>query len=632
MKTKSWVVVLVVGGLVALLLSNFSAEATEPLSVRSMDVEISINNSYAVTRVTELLANPSGSAASATFDFQIPEEAFLSNFSLRMDNQTHYGRVVPAKAARESYDRAVSEGRNAGLLASRGKSHFSYSASLKAGQEIELGLVFEQFLRMKGGAFEYSFCLDKAMFGNAAPSVNISSSITYSSAIESVSVENYTAGSSIQGPSAGSASTSYGTDNFTAAGNYVIRYAIARAPAAGTITPCHDGRDTYFMHVFEPAPAELGGSPMPKQVVFVLDRSGSMNGEKIGQVKTAFDGILRQLRPEDSFNLVYFNTDVETWRSSPVNSSVDNIDDAVKEMQGIQAQGSTNFSGALGTALQMINTQENAAAIVVMLTDGQPTAGVTDKDTIRSEALSRNALGTPIYCLGFGNDVDFDFLKALSLESGAQALRIYLDKDAAGQIKDFFGTVADPLMKDIGFTYFPGAESHILGGKCLYDGSQLVVVGRVSGQPSVLSVQVNGTDRDGPAAFDATYDLAGMAQDPAVVRFYHFARINELLDRIAVDGPDSPLVGEATNLSVEHGFVTPYTSMLIDIKEQKSSEPPKQNLLADPTAEPTKELAKEPAKPRPASPAETATPYGSELIPLAVLIGLVAVALRRRAK
>jgi len=625
MRKGSLVVVLVVGGLMALLLSDVpvEAESASPM-MRSMDVSISISNSYAVTRVHGTIANPEDSAATATFNFQVPEEAFISNFSLGLGNTTHYGKVVPAGQAREAYDRAVSEGRNAGLLASRGRSVFSYSVSLKAGEQVEVGLVFEQYLRMKGGAYEYSLCLDDRMFGGARPSVDISSMIGYSCDITSVSVENYTAATTISRPTAGTASTAYRSDRFTAGGNYVIRYSVGRAPAAGSLTSHFDGRDTYFMHVFEPGVSELGGDPMPKQVIFVLDRSGSMSGEKMEQVKTAFKGILRQLRDEDTFNLVSFSTGVSAWKGSPVPATDGNIDAAVSEVEGLSASGSTNFDGALRKALDMLQQQENSAALVVMLTDGLPTAGETDKDTIRSNARSRNALGSPIYCLGFGNDVDFDFLKAISLESGARALRIYLEKDAADQIKDFFATVANPLMKDVGFTYYPGAETHILGGKCLYDGSQLVVVGRTAGQPSAMSVTVKGTDRDGPASFGGTYDLAGGPRDPTVARFFEFARISDLLDRITVEGPGSSLVAGATNLSVQHGFVTPYSSMLVDIGgdgDGKSPERPTVSVMND-------------GSPSPATPKTGAggayAPYGSELIPVALLAGLVLVGLGKR--
>jgi uncharacterized protein YegL len=357
---------------------------------------------------------------------------------------------------------------------------------------------------------------------------------------------------------------------------------------------------------------------MPKQVIFVLDRSGSMNGLKISQVKTAFAGIVRQLRPADSFNFVYFNSGVSKWKDSPVSASKENIDAAVSEIKGLDARGMTEFHGALGTALGMIKKRENTASIIVMLTDGQPTAGVTNKGTIRSEARAKNTLRTPICCLGFGNDVDVPFLKALSLESGARALKIAVDKDSALQIKDFFGTVADPLINNLVFSYYPGAETHILGGSCLYGGSQMVVVGRISGRPSTLSVQVLGTDRNGDAGFSGTYNLANAVQDPTVVRFYNFARINELLDRIAVEGPNSPLVAEATNLSVENGFVTPYTSMLIDIGEEQSPDPA-QSLLGDGARE---------YKGSPA--ASMALPYGSELIPLALFVVLVLAAFRRR--
>jgi uncharacterized protein YegL len=618
MKLRDWVVVLVVGGLAALMFANIPAEAAMSPSVKAVEVSISINNSYAVTRVNEEIVNPSGFAVSATFSFQIPEEAFISNFSLRLDDRTYYGQVVPAQQAKEAYDKAVSEGRNAALLASRGKSLFSYSVNLKPGQTVVAGLVFEQFLRQKDGAFVYSLCLDNSTFGGSSPSIRVASAISYSSALESLAIQNYTVGTSIQWRSAGSVSTSYQASRFSCRGDYVIRYTIAKGAAAGTVTPYYDGHDTYFMHVFEPAVSDLGGSPMAKQVVFVLDRSGSMSGLKIAQVKTAFCGIIRQLRPEDSFNLVYFSSQVSKWKDGPVRASKENIDAAVNAMKGLSAAGSTNFNGALGTALDMIKERENSASIVVMLTDGQPTSGVTNKNTIRSEARSKNTLRTPIYCLGFGNDVDFPFLKALSLESGARALKISVGSDAADQIKDFFGTVADPLMNGIGFSYYPGAETHILGGSCLYGGSQMVVVGRISGKPSVLSVQVSGKDRNGDAGFSGTYAIAHAAQDPMVVRFYNFARINELLDRITVDGPNSPLIPEATSLSVQNGFVTPYTSMLIDVGEQQQPAPA-QSLIGNGA----REYSRSPS-------AAFAMPYGSELVPVALFVVLVAGALRRR--
>jgi hypothetical protein len=111
-----------------------------------------------------------------------------------------------------------------------------------------------------------------------------------------------------------------------------------------------------------------------------------------------------------------------------------------------------------------------------------------------------------------------------------------------------------------------------------------------------------------------------------VVRFYNFARINELVDRITVEGPGSPLIGEATNLSVGHGFVTPYTSMLIDIGEQKNTD--QSQWLGDSGA-PAPALA---TARRPSAATKGSAPYGSELIPVAVVIALAVVALRRRAK
>lgn len=614
MKNKGSVVLLIIGGILAISLTNCLADGAGggPV-VTAASVSVQIDNSYAVTRVREIIDNPSDGSCSATFNFQVPGEAFISNFSLRIDGKDHFGKVIGAAAAQERYDAAVSRGQNAGLLAARGKSLFSYSVNLKPHQNVTVGLVFEQFLRMKGGEYSYSLPLDGNTFGGATPVLEIACSISYSSEITGVRALNYT--DTYIERWHDQARTHYGVAAFQAAGSYEICYGVAGS--ATVISPFHDGKDTYFIHSFRPGTDEIGGGALPKQIVFVLDRSGSMSGDKIAQVKDAFGGILRQLGPEDEFNVVYFNHGISEWKSSLVGATQANIDAAAGFIREVSAGGSTDFNGALVKALGDIKARELAAPIVVMLTDGQPTSGQTNKAQIRQNARNSNTMNAPIYCLGFGNDLDFEFLRALSLESGARALRIYLGRDGADQIKDFYSTISDPLMKRLSFGYCPAAETYVLGGSYLYDGSELVVVGKVPGHVRLLTVSSQGVSRNGQCGFNTTVDLDALPASSMAARFWAFARISHMLDRITVEGQGSPLVTEVTNMSVEAGFVTPYTSMLIEVGEQSSTDQP-----------PAQKFVGESARPKAAG--ARMTPYGTELMPLAIIAALVALALRRR--
>jgi uncharacterized protein YegL len=570
MRLRAWVVALVLGSMALMSAVQLGVEAAEPSLVSSVDIGINIDNSYAVTAVTEVLKNPGTEAANASFNVQVPEGAFISNFSLTVDGTTYYGSVITAQVAQQKYDQAVSSGKTAGMLSARGKSLFSYAVNVKAGQEVKVQLVFEEFLKMKGGWFEYSLYLNETMFGGQIPSMGIHSNIDYSSAITDVAIQNYSAGTTVDRLSPYTVSTTYNAQPFNCSGNYVIRYGVSKSAGAGRVIPYADGTDTYFMHIFAPEMKELGGSPMPKQIVFVLDKSGSMDGDKITQLKSAFDGILNQLREEDQFNIVVFDTSIRSWQASLVKVTPENRNAARNFMSGINAGGSTDLNGALLNALGDISSTDNQAPIIVMLTDGQPTAGVTGKAQIRANVKSANTCAVPIYCLGFGSDVDFDFLQALSLENNARALRIYTDKDAADQIRDFYSTISSPLMKGIKFSYEPAADTYPKGVGYLYDGSEIVVVGKLNGTPQDLKVTVNGNDRDGVKSFSASFGLlGGTSSIPA--RFWNYAKVQELLDRITVDGSNTQLVNEVTDLSIANSFVTPYTSMYVEIGEKKQA-------------------------------------------------------------
>ena len=250
----------------------------------------------------------------------------------------------------------------------------------------------------------------------------------------------------------------------------------------------------YFVHFFSPS----GLSPLAKNVVFVIDISSSMYGKKIEQTRQAMFTILDQLRAGDSFNIVLFKSDIIHWKhdASPVTSgSVQAAKTFVNEYA--LAGGYTNINDALLLALKLLkDTAEQPSSafagnfpMVLFLTDGNPTVGVTDTLKIRANVLRGNGAKASIFALGFsfnlGFDLfnlDFDFLKALSAENGGTARRIYPEKDAETQLEGFFEEISTPLLQRIRFEYpddvvdsgYTTAQSFLQ----YYNGSELVVGGK----------------------------------------------------------------------------------------------------------------------------------------------------------
>ena len=184
--------------------------------------------------------------------------------------------------------------------------------------------------------------------------------------------------------------------------------------------------DGYFAHFV--APENL--TPMAKHVIFVLDTSGSMEGKKMQQVKSALKSILSELRNNDYFSILQFSTDVTEWRPEATAASVQNVKEAKTYIEALQAVGGTNIHGGLRKALSRVQSQQAIAeteAMIIFLTDGHATSGITAKDEILMDIRSANAeSNVPIFGLAFGRFADFDLLKVLSLQNYGFSRKIYI--------------------------------------------------------------------------------------------------------------------------------------------------------------------------------------------------------------
>ena len=354
----------------------------------------------------------------------------------------------------------------------------------------------------------------------------------------------------------------------------------------------HHGRDesviqvlgSYFVQFFSPS----GLNSLPKSVVFVIDISGSMSGEKISQTRESMHAILSQLRAGDSFNIVLFSGTVSVWKSkvSLVNAgSIQAAKTFVDER--VKASGSTNINEALIMALNLLKhsiQQSNEIAgnfpMVLFLTDGEPTAGETNTLQIRRNILASNGIKAPIFALGFGFSLNFDFLTALSAENEGTARRIYQDKDAASQLEGFFDEISTPLLLRIRFEYpetlVNEKRTTALSFAHYYNGSELVVSGKLKEGVSSRMMSMNIRGYDGKknitysptsrTLFELTIPSNELLIEDLTERLWAYMKIKELLVQLLVSTDaqeQESLKSEALRLSLKYNFVTPLTSFVV---------------------------------------------------------------------
>nr|XP_054586984.1 inter-alpha-trypsin inhibitor heavy chain H3 [Nothobranchius furzeri] len=356
-------------------------------------------------------------------------------------------------------------------------------------------------------------------------------------------------------------------------GDLVIVYDVKRDDGLGDIKTS----EGYFVHHF--APSNL--TRIPKNIVFLIDQSGSMHGKKIEQTRTALLHILNDLAEDDFFGLITFDSSISQWKRELVQATSENLEGAKVFARNIPASGGTNINDAVLEGAHMLNAhpREGSASILILLTDGDPTSGETNPEIIQSNARRAIAEKFPLYCLGFGFDVKFEFLEKMSLENNGVARRIYEDSDADLQLQGFYEEVATPLLTDVTMIYLGGTNLTKTNFSQYYNGSEIVVAGQITDNnietfiPEVVAISSNRK---------VTFSNTNTSVEPStetvaeglLQRVWAYLKVKQLLEKeVLLSGPEKEKVKKETlELSLKYSFVTPLTSMVVTKPQEDKTE------------------------------------------------------------
>ncbi|XP_067302212.1 inter-alpha-trypsin inhibitor heavy chain H6 [Pseudorasbora parva] len=587
-----------------------TSAAKPALKVTDYHVRCSVESRYAVTTVESTVWNQLHITKEAAFEVDLSSFAFISNFTITSNGKAYVAQVKSRTDARKIYDTAKKQGKTAGLVATKEREieKFRVAVNVPPGARVSFSLSYEELLLRRLGRYELSLGLRP---GQPVQNISMDVSISERTGISFIRVlplrTSRLLTNSVQADAEPPPSTKVEQNphcthvrytptiqqqrNISPRGlnaDFVIQYDVELKDPMGDIQV----DDGYFVHYFAPR----GLPVVPKDVIFVIDISGSMIGTKMKQTKAAMTTILSDLREGDFFNLITFSDKVYTWKKGrTVRATRQNVRDAKEFVRKIIAEGWTNINAALLSAAQLLNPSSHSSLptgqvssthrvpMVIFLTDGEATIGETEPDAILRNA--HHALGlASLFCLAFGDDADFPMLRRLALENRGVARMVYEDDDAAVQLKGFYDEVASPLLSDIQLSYLDDQAYEVTRSLFpnYFQGSELVVTGRL--KPGVRNLKVTLTAKDSKqkvkvenelplakAVINGTEPSLGCATALAGVpsfvhRLWAYFTIKELLlakmntsDLIT----QRLLVDKATNLSLQYNFVTPVTSLVV---------------------------------------------------------------------
>ncbi|XP_067424211.1 inter-alpha-trypsin inhibitor heavy chain H3-like [Emydura macquarii macquarii] len=560
------------------------------IEIYSMKIDSKVTSRFAHNVITSRVANRANVSKEVFFDVELPKTAFITNFSMTIDGVTYPGNIKEKEVAKKQYEKAVSQGQTAGLVKASGRKteKFTVSVNIAAASKVTFELIYEELLKRNFGKYEMLIKVKpKQLVSHFEIQVNIfepqgiseleAQGTFITNDLSQVIKKSFSGkkGHVSFKPTIDQQRTCSNCSTSLLDGDFTIKYDVKRD---------HPGDlqivNGYFVHFF--APTNLPN--FPKNVIFVIDISGSMSGIGIQQTREALRKILKDIKEDDHFNFILFGSNVHVWKDTLVKATAENLKEADDFVRAIEVEGMTNLHGGLMKGIEMLNTAfetnsvpKRSASIIIMLTDGHPNIDVSDPQQIQMNVKKSIQGRYPLYNLAFGYQNDYNFLEKMALENKGLARRIYPDSDSSIQLEGFYDEVANPMLTEVELNYPENAISDLTQNnfKHYYDGTEIVVAGRITDNDlNSLTADVKAQGALNDMTFTEQVDVEETAKalqeqeyifGDYIERLWAYLTIQQLLEkRIVAQGEEREnLTAEALELSLKYKFVTPLTSMVV---------------------------------------------------------------------
>jgi Ca-activated chloride channel family protein len=324
--------------------------------------------------------------------------------------------------------------------------------------------------------------------------------------------------------------------------------------------------DGYFLLTLSPQIEAAKAVRIPRDLVLVLDTSGSMSETKMDQAKKALRFCLNNLDDADRFGIVSFSTTAQTFRDELAPAKGEFLERARKWIDDLRAGGGTAIQPALDQALGFRGKDSSRSFTVVFFTDGIPTVDETNPDKIVNHVMAKNTANTRIFTFGVGDDVNAAMLDRLAEATRAVSTYVRPAEDIEVKVSGLHAKISYPVMTNVKLTANQVTLKEIYPPQLpdLFRGQQMIVMGRYSGNgPSAIRLtgMVGGVEKE--IVYELTFPNRTDDGKKFVEDLWARRKVGYLLDQIRVNGESGELVQEIVRLAKRYGIATPYTSYLV---------------------------------------------------------------------
>jgi Ca-activated chloride channel family protein len=540
-----------------------------PLAMLNHKVSIKVEDQVAITRVEQTFRNHTARQLEATYIFPVPKGASVNKFTMYVGGSEVKGEMVEAGKARDIYNSIVRRTQDPGLLEYIGTNLLRMRVfPIPPNGDQKVSLSYTSVANREGGMIEYVYPLKTD--GKATQTLEeltVSADITSQHGVQNVYSPTHAI--TLKRRSDKEVTVSFDKKQGLLDKDFQLFYQLGDKDVgltALTHRPVASEKG-HFMMLMTPK-VDLKGYEVPRDVVMVLDTSGSMRGPKMEQARKAMKYCLDNLTAKDRFALINFATTVNRYKDSLLKVEPDQVGQAKKWVDELEATGGTAINDALASALDLRDAKEEGRTFtVVFFTDGQPTIGETNVDAIVKNTLAKNTASTRIFTFGVGDDVNATMLDTLAEKTRALATYVRPEEDIEAKVSGLYAKISHPVLANLKLaTTGDISLSDIYPAQLpdLFHGQQLTVCGRFTGK-GASAIKLTGLvgKETKEIVYELTFpDRTGNERD-FVEQLWARRKVGYLLDQIRANGEKKELVEEVVTLAKRYGITTPYTSYLI---------------------------------------------------------------------
>jgi Vault protein inter-alpha-trypsin domain/von Willebrand factor type A domain len=553
------------------------------LPVKSIKIDTKINGQVATTHLEQVFRNDTQYTLEGTYFFPIPETASIIEFAIWENGKKLVGEVRSREEARRIYDEIVRRQKDPGLLEYAGKDLFQASIfPIPPHSDKILELKYSQVLKAESGTVSYRYPLGTGRnlwranrlpdhmnnqnmpaqkFGTVSGKVEI----VGNQALRNVYSPSHEI--DVKQKNERTASVSFETNENDS--DFQLFYGLSNADfGMSLLTYREPGKDGYFLLMVSPRDDVSERELVNKDIVFVLDTSGSMaDAGKMEKARSALQFGVRTLREGDRFNVINFAGEEHLMEHGLIAADARGKERAEAFIKKLQPSGGTNINDSLLASMKQFDSSDRPKMLVFM-TDGLPTVGETKVERITANVAKAKNVDVRIFPFGFGYDVNTALLDKLGTDNGGISDYVQPKENLEVKVSNFFAKVSAPVLSDLEIDLGQVQAESMYPRKIgdLFKGMQAVIIGRYKNESDLKNITLRlrgkaGRENRAFSYSDLDFPLRSEEND-FLPRLWASRRVGWLVEEIRVNGETKELRDEVVELGTRYGIVTPYTSYL----------------------------------------------------------------------